>query len=394
MSLSETLQSGTPWQVLDVGSIWMREFASALAVQVPTVAWEPTISNFGHFESWLRSETSDNPPLTIRHFPLQRGYARSPLIWLAPFQNKLLKTLITATSSPRQTPLICSTPFYAPLAERWPGPVVYYSTDLTFAYHGLDSAQVNKLDARMCKIAAAVCPNSRRIADYFVSQAQCPLAKITIIPNATRESNVAPAPLLHPGSLPPECRDLPRPIAGVIGNLAGNMDWLFIAESIRLTPHLNWLFVGPISMPIEDPAQSSAREWVRQHALFVGPKPYGELQAYARAFDVAILPYQKKEPTYSGSSTRFYEHLAACRPMIATRGFAELLEKPPLITLVDTAPELRSAIESLQQQNFTDGLEAARWRASKVGTWEERARTIRAIIAHLDPLHQLFSGHS
>ena len=35
------------------------------------------------------------------------------------------------------------------------------------------------------------------------------------------------------------------------------------------------------------------------------------LAAYARAFDVAVLPYRRVEPTYSGSSTRFYEHLAA-----------------------------------------------------------------------------------
>lgn len=116
---------------------------------------------------------------------------------------------------------------------------------------------------------------------------------------------------------------------------------------------------------------------MRGRARFVGSKPYGELQRYARCFDVAVLPYRKKEPTYSGSSTRFYEHLTACRPMVATRGFAELMEKVPLVTLVNTGAEMALALKELGAKGFRDGLETARWEASRSGTWEERARTLR-----------------
>ena len=111
-------------------------------------------------------------------------------------------------------------------------------------------------------------------------------------------------------------------------------------------------------------------------ALFLGPKPYGELQAFARAFDVAVLPYLKSEPTYSGSSTRFYEHLAACRPMLATRGFAELLEKPPLLELVDTPTQMVAGLERLREMSFCDGFEEARWDASRTGTWENRVNLL------------------
>jgi glycosyltransferase involved in cell wall biosynthesis len=131
-------------------------------------------------------------------------------------------------------------------------------------------------------------------------------------------------------------------------------------------------------MPIQEEVQAEARERVMAggRAHFTGPKPYGELQGFARCFDVAVLPYRKKEPTYSGSSTRFYEHLTACRPMVATRGFAELLEKPPLLDLVDTAEEMAAALEQLRVLGFRDGQETARWEASKQGTWEERVRTL------------------
>jgi glycosyltransferase involved in cell wall biosynthesis len=373
------------WHILDVGSIWMQEFAAALSLQVSTISWAPRMLKLGMLRDWQRPELLSNPSLTIQRFPLQRGYARGPMTWLVPFERKVLERLKARSKTPALSPLICSTPYYAPVAERWPGPVVYYATDLTVAYPSLNAAQVNRLDRRMCRAATAVCPNSKRIADYFVERAGCDPGKITIVPNATRESNVAPGPLVEAGLLPEDVKHLKRPIAGVIGNLAGNMDWLLLEQSIRLTPGVTWVFVGPTTMGIADRAQEAARARVllsTERAVFVGMKSYDQLQAYARCFDVAVLPYKKHEPTFSGSSTRFYEHLAACRPIIATRGFAELLEKPPLLTLVDTAAEVGEQMAALGKTNYSDGYERARWDASRIGTWEERARAIvRAVEA-------------
>ena len=378
----------------------MREFASALSAQTPTVAWWPEMLRFapGGRE---REEHIEAPPLTVRRYPLQRGYSRTPLRQLLPFAPAVLRRLKRLCGergvAPEQCGLICSTPFYAPVAERWPGPVVYYVTDMTAQYEGLKTEQVVALDRRLARVARAVCPNSRRIAEYLVREAACDLAKITVVPNATRASNVAAEPLLEPGPLPADVADLgdrtagaggsaggrPRPVAGVIGDLSGNMDWELIEMAVTRTERwLLWVFVGPTTRAIADERQREARERVMAGtARFVAAKPYGELQAYARAFDVAVLPYRKKEPTYSGSSTRFYEHLAACRPMVATRGFAELLEKPTLLVLVDTPDEIEAALLGLRAQAFRDGEERARWEARRVGTWEERARTVRASLA-------------
>lgn len=365
------------WEILDVGSIWMREFASAMARVQPVTAWWPEMRLFGALESWEREQVIPEPALKVLRYPLQRGYARMPIKQLLPFHVSLLKRLRAHTQDEEGTALLCTTPFYAPVAERWRGPVVYYVTDLTAGYASLDGEQVKALDRRMCKVAVAVCPNSRRIVDYLQADARCDPAKISVVPNATRESNVAAEPLLTPGPLPHSVQGLRRPIAGVIGNLSGNTDWLLLEPVVEATPWLNWLFVGPTE-PIRDAAQDAARARVMasERATFVGAKPYGELQAFARAFDVAVLPYLKTEPTYSGSSTRFYEHVAACRPMLATRGFAELLEKVPLLELVDTPEELLAGLDRLRAVDFADGLETARWEASRDGTWERRVQMV------------------
>ena len=385
------------WQILDVGSIWMREFASAMRKTHPVVAWWPETRSLGAFERWEHAQTIAEPSLAVRRFPLQRGYSRAVVRQVLPYHVSLIKRLRSACSDESRSPLICTTPFYAPLAERWKGPVIYYVTDLTAGYDGLHSGQVIGLDRRMCKVAHSVCPNSNRLAEYLLRETGCAHGKITVVPNATRESNVAPAPLLAPQPLPEDIAHLQRPVAGVIGNLAGNMDWELLEPAIAGTPWLTWVFVGPTDMAIREPEQAAARARIlasgarsvasgaRSVALggrvhFTGSKSYGELQSYARCFDVAVLPYRKKEPTFSGSSTRFYEHLTACRPMLATRGFAELLEKPPLLTLVDTPEQLQMGLDVLRRKGFSDGQEVARWEASRQGTWEERVRTLTATL--------------
>ena len=69
-------------------------------------------------------------------------------------------------------------------------------------------------------------------------------------------------------------------------------------------------------MAVDEGEQRQAREellGMGGRVRFVGSKHYGDLKYYARALDVAVLPYRMREPTFSGSSTRFYEHQAACR---------------------------------------------------------------------------------
>jgi hypothetical protein len=367
------------WHVLDARSIWIQEFTAALSRIVPALGWIPRFSWTGLMDGRVEERTFADPAFRARIFPLQRGYSRAPISWVAHTGPRLTQILSDTDTDPSVSPLVCTTPFYAPVAELWPGPVVYYRTDLTAAYAGLDPGQVRRLDRRLCAVARLVCPNSRRIADYCVRDVGCSPDKIVVIPQATRRANIAPGPLHERAPLPPELADLPRPVLGVLGNLADNMDWPLIEDSVKLTPEFSWAFVGPTNMPVVDSDRRGARQRLMQRGgrvRFIGSKPYGKLQEYARAFDAAVLPYRKAEPTFSGSCTRFYEHLAACRPMFGTRGFAELTEKQPLIQLFDTATELAAGLDQLRQQGMTDGLELRRWTASQSETWEVRAATM------------------
>ena len=384
------------WHMLQVTDAIDREFASALNKILPVVGWSPRMSWVGAFQSEIQREEIPNPQLEVSRFPLQRGYARFPISWLSRSTARQLARMRRVLREERQqesqTPLICTTPYWAAAAEQWAGPVVYYLTDLIAAYEGADGKLVRALDRRMCRAATLVCPNSKRLGRYLVNETGCDPARLVVVPNATRASNVLPAPARVPFPLPEDARHLARPIAGVIGNLAGNMDWVLIREAVKLSPQFSWLFVGPYDVAMENPEQRRARADVfamPRRVCFTGYKIYGQLRDYARAFDVAVLPYFRREPTLSGSSTRFYEHLAACRPMLATPCFEELLEKEPYLKLVNTAGEAAEGLNALAAMGFDDGLTKQRWLASQDGTWERRAALIVKSLAERVPENPL-----
>ncbi len=376
------------WQYVQISDALDEEFVAALSRIVSVTAWRPRMEAWALFRNDAASEIAEatgEPGLRQWSFPLQRGYARAPLSWVARSGATLRTRLLRRTVAAERTTLVCSTPYHAPLAELWPGPVVYYLTDLIAAYGGADARQVRRLDRRLCAAARLVCPNSSRLADYLTRDAACEPRKIQIVPNATRATNLLPDPLFTPGDLPVDANDLPRPVCGVIGNMGANVDWTLLREMIRGAPEFSWLMVGPAGKDVADPTEDAARAELLQmggRVRFVGRKPYGELAAYARSLDVAVLPYKRREPTYSGSSTRFYEHLAATRPILATRGFEELLHKPPLLQLFDTAEQGVSALRALRDGDFNDGHIEARWHASRDGTWDRRAAAMYEALAH------------
>ena len=374
------ISTGAAWHILQYSDALDLELATTLARNAPTILWKPDRSRVPLRPNFLETEESvPASTLKIRSFPLVRGYSRAPISMLARVGPELVRRLSRQSPNPRESVLVCTIPYFAPVAELWPGPVVYWLTDLMIRYAGVEPGPLLEMDRALCARADLVCPASYRLAEYLHKDARCERRKIQVLPNAVRESSLLDAPLTAPDrSALPEIPD-DVPVAGVIGHLSDNMDWVLLEALLEGAPWLHWAFVGPSQRPGEDEAQGVAFDRVRANprSYFVGHKPYGELWRYARAFSVAVLPYKRREPTFSGSSTRFYEHLAAGHPILATPCVEELTRREPLLTLVDTAADALAALETLRAVNFEDGLRHLRWQVSKEHTWQTRATVMQ-----------------
>ena len=189
------------WHLLQMSDTLDAEFGSALAERVPLVAWEPVRTWLPSTPSYLQEMVRENrdPPLNVQQFPLIRGFARWPLTLLTSTADNLLKSMLAQTPDPGKSPLVCTVPYFAPVAERWPGPIVYWLTDRIERYSGVNVSRVHKLDQRLCTAATLVCPNSTRLADYLIKVANCSEAKVRILPNATRAANLLPRPATKTG---------------------------------------------------------------------------------------------------------------------------------------------------------------------------------------------------
>ncbi|HWL92610.1 MAG TPA: glycosyltransferase, partial [Phycisphaerae bacterium] len=112
--------------------------------------------------------------------------------------------------------------------------------------------------------------------------------------------------------------DMPRaaegkPVIGFVGALFEWIDWELIHEAARQLPNCQFIFVGPYHPAPEIEALSGM---ANVHLL--GPRPYAEVPAYVRAFDVCWVPFRVGDIAAAANPVKIYEYLALGKPVVTT----------------------------------------------------------------------------
>ena len=115
--------------------------------------------------------------------------------------------------------------------------------------------------------------------------------------------------------LPPEVADLPKPIIGFHGLLADWVDFELIKKVAEYFSHGSVVLVGKVAADAEKHA--SVLDGV-SNVHFLGRKPYADLPAYCKAFDVALNPFVVNELTLAANPLKVREYLAAGLPVVST----------------------------------------------------------------------------
>ena len=114
---------------------------------------------------------------------------------------------------------------------------------------------------------------------------------------------------------PPEVADLPRPIIGFHGLLADWVDFELIKKVAEHFSQGSVVLVGKVAADAEKHA--SVLDGV-PNVHFLGRKPYADLPAYCKAFDVALNPFVVNELTLAANPLKVREYLAAGLPVVST----------------------------------------------------------------------------
>jgi len=110
--------------------------------------------------------------------------------------------------------------------------------------------------------------------------------------------------------VPQEIANLPRPIIGFFGLIADWVDTDLMAKVALRYPQGSLVVLGKATTDV------SVLNLPNVHLL--GRKPYEDLPAYCKGFDVALMPFRINELTLNANPLKVREYLAAGLPVVST----------------------------------------------------------------------------
>ena len=247
--------------------------------------------------------------------------------------------------------------------------LIYYCVDEYTAFTGVPSASLAELEKGLAQKADLVVVSSDRLL-----KSKLPLNANTHLVRHGVDFEHFRRALDVSTETHAEMANLPRPILGYFGLIAA--DWidlpLLVAVAKRF-PQASLVMLGKVTMDV-----SELSKLPNVHLL--GRKPYADLPAYAKAFDVALIPFPISEATLNSNPLKAREYLAAGLPVISTR--------IPEVEVAGRLPNRRTDAESFCWQ-----IELALQRPGPDPDRSDSMRT-EGWSARLGEIASLFAGRS
>ena len=219
--------------------------------------------------------------------------------------------------------------------------VVYYCVDDFSQFTGYDKDQVRRDEDDLCRRADLVVTTAQVLQD-----AKAPLNPNTIfVPHGVDYEHFSKA-VSGDLPVPEDVAAIPHPILGFFGLIRDWVDLGLLAEVARRRPDWHIVLLGDSTVDL-----APYRSLPNMH--FLGRKPYEDLPAYCRCFDVGLIPFKLNELTKAVNPIKLREYLAAGLPVVSTP-LPEVVACGDLALLADTTDEFVGAIASAVAVNPSD----------------------------------------
>lgn len=173
--------------------------------------------------------------------------------------------------------------------------------------------------------------------------------------------------------VPEEVARLPRPVIGFFGLVA---DWVDVDLMAEVAKHFSGGSLVVIGKATTD--VSALESLPNVHLL--GRKPYGDLPAYCKGFDVALMPFRLNELTLNANPLKVREYLAAGLPVVSTS-----IPEVEVLGQCRIADGAAATVREVEAALEDPGPSRARSEAIRGESWEARLDEIRAHLAALAP---------
>ena len=246
---------------------------------------------------------------------------------------------------------------------------VYYCIDDYAAFPGVDAEAIRRMDEALTRAADTVFVASPALLD--AKRAANP--EVHFSPHGVDVEMFAQAS--DPRTEPAEAtRQLRHPVIGYFGSLGEWIDFDLLLYLARSRPQWTFLLVGYASAELGELKQCP-------NVTLAGPQPYELLPRWAKAFDVAIIPYRLTRQVKNANPLKLREYLATGKPVVSVTT-PETARFASVVHLADTPETYLQAIETALEK---DTPESRRRRLETVAplSWDARFQETIAVVEEL-----------
>lgn len=245
--------------------------------------------------------------------------------------------------------------------------VVYYCIDDYAAHPGVNVAAVEAADRAL----------TRRADLVFVAPPALLDAKRQLNPHAEFSPHGVDFELFSKAADPatplaPAAAALRRPVIGFFGLLADWIDIPLLAHLARERPDWTLLLVGHASTDLAPLAGLA-------NVVRVGPQPYETLPNWAKAFDVAVIPYRLNRQVMNANPLKLREYLATGKPVVSVPT-PEVERFAPHVRLAATAADFLLQVEQALDDH-DEAARTARMAFVRGMSWDARVEAVLGRVA-------------
>jgi len=184
--------------------------------------------------------------------------------------------------------------------------VVYYCVDDHASFSGYDKEQVIRDEADLCRRADLVITTSTAL-----QEAKAPLNPNTILVTHGVDYEHFSRAVREDLPIPEDMKTIPHPILGFFGLIRDWVDLDLLAAVACRRPDWHIVMIGDSTVDL-----APYRGIPNMH--FLGRRPYEQLPAYCKAFDVGLIPFRINELTRAVNPIKLREYLAAGLSVVST----------------------------------------------------------------------------
>ncbi|HEY7785742.1 MAG TPA: glycosyltransferase [Pyrinomonadaceae bacterium] len=244
--------------------------------------------------------------------------------------------------------------------------LIYYCVDEYTAFSGVSSNSLAELEQQLMRRADIVI-----VSADLLYQSKAPFNKRTVIVRHGVDFDHFRKAVDPETVVPEEIAKLPRPVIGFFGLIADWVDLELMAHVAKTFPRGSMVLLGKATTDTK-----VLEEVPNVHLL--GRKPYKDLPAYCKGFDVALMPFRINELTLNANPLKVREYLAAGLPVVSTA-----IPEVEVLNQCRIGHDPDSFVREVESALSDPGPSAVRSELIRSESWAARVEEIRGHLASL-----------